>query len=297
MAHRAGFVSILGLPNAGKSTLLNALLKRRLSGVSPKPQTTRHRILGILNTEDAQAVFVDTPGWLDKAGDLLQEALRAESKRAAREDADLAILVVDPFKPKAADLSGMARLVPKGRPLLLAVNKSDLARGSDQLAGVAAAWSAAVKPAAVFELSALKGGGGLDALRAAVLERLPESPPFYDKDQLSDRWERFFASEFIREQIFALYSAEVPHACAVVIEEYKESPRRDLVWATVHVERESQKGILIGKNGEMLRKLTERAQAAIASFTGREAVLEVWVKVRKDWRKDPRALKEFGYVE
>ena len=296
MAHRAGFVSILGLPNAGKSTLLNAFLGRRLSSVSPKPQTTRHRILGILNTPDAQAVFVDTPGWLEKAGDPLQEALRVQSKRAAREDADLAILVVEPFKPAAADVAAIARLVPKGCPVLLAVNKADIARAQEQLDGVAAAWTAAVKTAAVFTVSALKGMD-VDALRAAVLERLPESPPFYDKDQLSDRWERFFASEFIREQIFAQYSAEIPHACAVVIEEYKETPRRDLVWATVHVERESQKGILIGKNGEALKKLSERAEAAIASFTGRKAVLELWVKVRKDWRKDLRALKEFGYLD
>lgn len=296
MAHRAGFVSILGLPNAGKSTLLNAFLGRRLSGVSPKPQTTRHRILGILNAPDTQAVFVDTPGWLEKAGDPLQEALRVQSKRAAREDADVAILVVEPFKPAAADVTAMARLVPKNCPLFLAVNKADLLKGQDQLDAVVAAWTAEVKAAEVFAVSALKGMD-VDALRQAVLKVLPESPPFYDKDQLSDRWERFFASEFIREQLFSLYSAEIPHACAVVIEEYKETPRRDLVWATVHVERESQKGILIGKNGEALKKLTERAQAAIEQFTGRKAVLEVWVKVRKDWRKDARSLKEFGYLD
>lgn len=296
MEHRAGFVSILGLPNAGKSTLLNALLGRRLSGVSPKPQTTRHRILGILNAEDTQAVFVDTPGWLDKASDLLQEALRTESKRAAREDADLAILVVDPKKPKPDEAAALGRLAPRGRPLLLAVNKCDIVQGQGAVEEAAAAWSAVVSPTAVFKVSALKGAGVAE-LRAEVLKLLPSSPPFYDKDQLSDRWERFFATEFVREQIFALYSAEIPHACAVVIEEYKETPRRDLIWATVHVERESQKGILIGKGGDSLRKLTERAQAAIESFTGRKAVLELWVKVRKDWRKDPRALKEFGYIE
>jgi len=294
--HRAGFVSILGLPNAGKSTLLNAFLGRRLSGVSPKPQTTRHRILGILNAPDTQAVFVDTPGWLEKAGDPLQEALRVQSKRAAREDADIAILVVEPFKPSAADVTAMARLVPKNCPLFLAVNKADLLKGQDQLDAVVAAWAAEVRATEVFTVSALKGMD-VDVLRQAVLKALPESPPFYDKDQLSDRWERFFASEFIREQLFTLYSAEIPHACAVVIEEYKETPRRDLVWATVHVERESQKGILIGKNGEALKKLTERAQAAIEQFTGRKAVLEVWVKVRKDWRKDQRSLKEFGYLD
>ncbi|TBR20323.1 GTPase Era [bacterium] len=296
VAHRAGFVSILGLPNAGKSTLLNAFLGRRLSGVSPKPQTTRHRILGILNTPDCQAVFVDTPGWLEKAGDPLQEALRVQSKRAAREDADIAILVVEPFKPTAEEVTAMARLVPKNCPLFLAVNKADLLKGQDQLDAVIGAWAPEVKATEVFTVSALKGMD-VDLLKEAVLALLPESPPFYDKEQLSDRWERFFASEFVREQIFALYSAEIPHACAVVIEEYKETPRRDLVFATVHVERESQKGILIGKNGEALKKLTERAQAAIEQFTGRKAVLEVWVKVRKDWRKDMRSLKEFGYLE
>lgn len=296
MAHRAGFVSILGLPNAGKSTLLNAFLGRRLSGVSPKPQTTRHRILGILNGKDTQAVFVDTPGWLEKANDPLQEALRVQSKRAAREDADIAILVVEPFKPTAEEVTAMARLVPKNCPLLLAVNKADLLKGQDQLDVVVAAWSTEVKATEVYTVSALKGMD-VDVLRKAVLDRLPESPAFYDKDQLSDRWERFFASEFVREQIFALYSAEIPHACAVVIEEYKETPRRDLVWATIHVERESQKGILVGKNGDALKQLTERAQAAIEAFTGRKAILELWVKVRKDWRKDARALKEFGYLE
>ncbi|MBI3300311.1 MAG: GTPase Era [Elusimicrobia bacterium] len=296
MAHRAGFVSILGLPNAGKSTLLNALLGRRLVSVSPKPQTTRHRILGILNTEDAQAVFVDTPGWLEKASDPLQESLRTEVKRAAREDADLAILVVEPRVPSPEALAALTQLVPKKVPLFLALNKRDIAKSETYLDAAAAAWTAALPQAVVFKVSALKGPG-LPELRAAALAALPESPAFYDKEQLSDRWDRFFASEFVREQIFSLYSDEIPHACAVVIEEWKETPRRDLVWATVHVEKESQKGILIGKGGTALKRLTERAQASLEAFTGRKAVLEVWVKVRKDWRRDARSLKEFGYLD
>lgn len=296
MQHRAGFVSILGLPNAGKSTLLNALLGRRLVGVSPKPQTTRHRILGILNTDDAQAVFVDTPGWLEKASDLLQETLRTEVKRAARENADLAILVVEPRTPSPETVTALTCLVPKTTALFLALNKCDIAKSTASVDAAAAAWTAALPHAVIFRISALKGQG-MTELRAAALERLPESPPFYDKGQLSDRYDRFFAAEFVREQLFALYSDEIPHACAVVLEEWKETPRRDLIWATVHVEKDSQKGIVIGKGGAALKKLTERAQASIEAHTGRNAILEVWVKVRKNWRKDSRSLKEFGYLD
>ncbi|MDE2293656.1 MAG: GTPase Era [Elusimicrobia bacterium] len=296
MAHRAGFVSILGLPNAGKSTLLNALLGRRLSGVSPKPQTTRHRLLGILNTQDEQAVFVDTPGWLTKTSDKLQESLKRESQRAAREDCDLALLVADPFPPSPEDTAALAKLAPRGVRLWFVLNKVDLASAPEKLEPALAAWTEALKPERTFQVSALKGAG-VGGLKDAVLKALPESPAYYDKDQLSDRWDRFFATEIIREQIFALYSAEVPHACAVVIEDYKETPRRDLVHALIHVERDSQKGILIGKQGDALRELTERSQAALESFTGRKAHLELWVKVWKDWRKDERALKEFGYLD
>ena len=296
MAHRAGFVAILGVPNAGKSTLLNALLGRRLSGVSPKPQTTRHRILGILNTPEEQAVFVDTPGWLDEAKDLLQESLRKEVRRAVREDCDVAILVLEPKGPSPESVSALSRLPPPGKPLLLAMNKVDTTDDVRRLEVSLKMWAEALKPAASFLISAMKGRG-MPELKAAVLERLPESPPYYEKDQLSDRWERFFAAEVVREQIFALYEAEVPHACAVVIEDYKETPRRDRVLATVYVERETQKGILIGKNGTNLRKLTERAEAGIAAFTGRPTVLELWIKVRKDWRRDSRSLKEFGYLD
>ncbi|MDE2489620.1 MAG: GTPase Era [Elusimicrobia bacterium] len=292
--HKSGFVALAGRPNAGKSTLLNALLGVKLSIVSSKPQTTRHRILGILEGEGYQACLLDTPGLLDAAADPLQKVLRVESSRALREDADLVVWLVDataadPARPEAPPLRA-------GTPFLLVFNKCDLPTAAAKLDALAAAWSAALSPAKVLRVSALKKQG-VEELKSEILARLPAGPPFYEKGQLSDRWERFFAAEIVREQVFELYHDEIPHATAVVVENFREKAGApDEVHATLYVERDGQKGILIGKAGRDLRRLTARAQAALEGFLGRRVALELWIKVRKDWRKDPRSLKEFGYL-
>ena len=292
--HKAGFVALAGLPNAGKSTLLNALLKFKLSIVSPKPQTTRHRILGILEGEGFQACFLDTPGLLSEAKDSLQKALRVEAMRAVREDAGLVVYLVDTAEADPAKAEAPA--MRDGTPVLLVLNKCDRPVAEEKLAALEAAYAERLKPAKVFRVSALKGQG-VEELKGEILARLPENPPFYEKGQLSDRWERFFASEIVRESVFDLYHDEIPHATAVVVETFREKQGKpDEVFATLYVERDGQKGILIGKGGKDLHRLTERAQAALENFLGRRVVLEVWIKVRKDWRKDPRSLKEFGYL-
>ena len=291
--HKAGFVALAGRPNVGKSTLLNSLLKFKLSIVSHKPQTTRHRLLGIVEGEDFQACFLDTPGLIDTPTDSLQKSLHVESSRAIREDADLIVYMVDVVEtdPKAVGQTH----VREGVPVLLVLNKCDREVAEPRLAALEAAYSAALKPQKIFRISALKNQG-VSELKDEIISRLPESPAFYEKGQLSDRWERFFASEIVREQVFDLYHDEIPHAVAVVVETFRENKGKpDDVFATLYVERDGQKGIIIGKGGKDLHRLTERSQAMLEQFLGRKVSLELWIKVRKDWRKDPRSLKEFGY--
>jgi GTPase len=296
-AHKAGFVALAGRPNAGKSTLLNALLKTRLSIVSSKPQTTRHRVLGILDGEGFQACLIDTPGLIDAPDDQLQKSLRVEAVRAVREDADLIVALVDATGADPAKAAAEAPPVREGAPVLLVLNKCDRPLKEERLKALEDAYSAVLKPVKVLRLSALKGDG-VQALKDEILARLPEGEPFYEKGQLTDRWERFFAAEIVREQVFELYHEEIPHATAVVVDAFREEPGRpDRVYATLFVERDGQKGILIGKAGKDLHRLTERAQAMIEKFLGRPVELELWIKVRKNWRKDPKALREFGYLE
>jgi GTP-binding protein Era len=292
--HKAGFVALAGRPNVGKSTLMNALLKFKLSIVSHKPQTTRHRILGILEGEDFQACFLDTPGLIDEPSDHLQKSLRVESSRAIREDADLIVYMVDAVEANPEKV-GDTHVRP-GTPLLLVVNKCDRDVADTKLAAIEKAYAAVLSPEKVFRISALKGQG-VEELKAEIVKRLPESEAFYEKGQLSDRWERFFAGEIVREQVFDLYHDEIPHAVAVVVETFREHEggKPDDVFATLYVERDGQKGIIIGKGGKDLHRLTERSQAMLEAFLGRKVNLELWIKVRKDWRKDPRSLKEFGY--
>ncbi len=297
MSFKAGFVSLLGRPNAGKSTLTNALLGSKLSIVSSKPQTTRHAILTIVEGEGYQICLLDTPGLIQKPADPLQQALRKAAKRAAQDDADVVVLLVEPQMPDPESLAELGALNRGGVPVILALNKIDLPAPAGLHDRIVAAYSDAVKPAAVVRLSALKKQG-VDELKRELLARLPESPPFYEPGQLSDRWERFFAAELIREQVFNLYGEEIPHATAVVIEQYRElEGRPDEVMATLYVERDGQKGILIGDKGRALHNLQARSEAAISSLVGRPVELELWIKVRKNWRKDPKSLKEFGYLE
>jgi GTP-binding protein Era len=292
--HKAGFVALAGPPNVGKSTLLNALLKFKLSIVSHKPQTTRHRLLGILQGEDFQACFLDTPGLIDVPADPLQKALRHESSRAIRDDADLVVYMVDSAEADPGAVESTP--IRSDTPVLLVLNKCDRVVSEARLMAIEAAYAAALKPQKIFRISALKGAG-VEELKTEIISRLPENPAFYEKGHLSDRWERFFAAEIVREQVFSLYHDEIPHATAVVVDAFREVPGRDdEVFATLYVERDGQKGILIGKGGKDLHRLTERAQAALESFLDRPVHLEIWIKVRKDWRKDERSLQEFGYI-
>ncbi|HVE11855.1 MAG TPA: GTPase Era [Elusimicrobiota bacterium] len=294
---KAGFVALLGRPNAGKSTLTNALLNFPLSIVSPKPQTTRHRILGIVQAEGWQACLLDTPGLLDSAKDKLQDALIRTARRAAREDADVLLLLVEPGVPAENELKAMKSLVSGAQPLVLVVNKMDQDKDRSRVDATLAAYSAALSPAKAHAISALKKEG-LDALRASLRELLPESPPYYEGDRLSDRWERFFVAEIIRAGIFEAYREEVPHACAVDIEDFKETKgKKDLIRATIYVERSSQKPILLGPGGKSLRELTSSRTKAIELFLGRKVELDLWVKVKDNWRKNPAALKAFGYLD
>ncbi|MDD5655983.1 MAG: GTPase Era [Elusimicrobia bacterium] len=293
---KAGFVVLLGRPNAGKSTLLNALLKSKLSIVSPKPQTTRHRILGILDGPGYQACLVDTPGLIENPKDPLQNCLRRQALGAAHEDPDIMILLVEPQMPDERLRSELSALNRSRKPVILALNKADLPAPAGRHDAVLESFAAAVKPAASLKLSALKGQG-IEQLVAKIVELLPFSSPYYEAGQYTDRYERFFVSEIIREQVFALYAQEIPHAVAIQIERFRELPGApDQIDAVLHVERETQKGIIIGKGGKTLRELQSRSLQAIVDFLGRPARLELWVKVRKNWRRDPRALKEFGYL-
>ena len=293
---KAGFVVLLGRPNAGKSTLLNALLKSKLSIVSPKPQTTRHRILGILNGDGFQACLVDTPGLIEDPKDHLQNGLRRQAMGAAHEDPDVIVLLVEPREPSPRLLQELSGLNRSGKPLILALNKCDLSAAAGQHDRALQSYTEALKPTAACKLSALKGDG-VEALLKEVVKHLPVSPAFYEAGQLTDRYERFFAAELVREAVFDLYGEEIPHATAVVIERFREGAGApDQIDATLYVERDTQKGIILGKGGMALSKLRAQSLQAIVDFLGRPADLDIWVKVRKNWRKDPRALKEFGYL-
>ena len=294
---KAGFVAIVGRPNAGKSTLVNALLKARLSVVSNKPQTTRHRILGIIDNERFQACLLDTPGLIDDPQDPLQKSMRVETTRAIREDADVIVYVVDAAGTDPAHAAWDAPPVTPGVPVILVLNKCDLGVSEEKLVALENGFATALKASRTIRASALKGTG-VEELESAFVSCLPLGDPFYEKGQLSDRWERFFASEIIRGEVFNHYSDEIPHATAVLVEVFREKQGKpDEIFATLFVERDGQKGIILGKGGKDIAKVRERAAAELESFLGRRVELELWVKVRKNWRKDPRSLMEFGYLE
>jgi GTP-binding protein Era len=297
-AFRAGFVSITGLPNVGKSTLLNALLGTRLSIISPKPQTTRNNIKGILNTPGHQTVFVDTPGMLSPRN-LFEKTMCGAIHRAASEDSDLALLVVEPRVPPADKLCFFEQLRFVSAPLYLVINKIDLLSGpAPSEPDKAAAYFASILPVKkTFCLSAL-GGKGVKELRQDILETMPEHPPYYPVDQMTDRWERFYAAELIREQIFSLFSDEIPYAAAVEIEVFREAEGSpDYILAAVHVARQTQKPIIIGKGGRMIKELREKSEKALAGFLGRPVKLELQVKVTADWQNNPGFLRDIGLRE
>lgn len=295
-AFRAGFVPITGLPNAGKSTLLNNLCGTRLSIISPKPQTTRNNILGILNARNFQAVFVDTPGFL-KARNLFEKSMEHAIKRAAGEDGDICLLITEPSPPPEDKLPLFEPLRNLGCPLYLAVNKIDKNKDLTGAKAAGAYYEKLLPVAKTFYISAL-AGNGLGELRSAIAAALPEHPAYYPQDQITDRWERFYAAEIIREQIFKSYEQEIPYCAAVEIECFRELPGEDdLVMATIHVSRTGHKPIIIGKAGKAIGLLRERAQKALEAFLARPVQLELHVKVSPGWQDNMEFLREIGFYD
>lgn len=284
-----GYVAIVGRPNVGKSTLSNLLLGEKLSIVTPKPQTTRHRILGILDGENYQIIFLDTPGLIAEPKYKLHELMN-KTLRLALQDADLVILMIEP----QPELQEELRLLDIKKNTILAINKIDLIQ-KDLLLPIIDSIQKTYNFKEIIPISALKADG-LDQLFNAILKYLPLQPPYFPKDILTNQPERFFVGEIIREKIFEKYSQEIPYATTVLIEEFKEREgRKTYIRAIIYVERDSQRLILIGKKGEMLKKIGKSARQKIESFLGQEVFLELWVKTKKKWKDDIKALRELGY--
>ncbi len=291
---RAGFVSLIGKPNAGKSTLLNRLVGQKLAIVSPRPQTTRNRITGILHRPDAQVVFVDTPG-LHSGGGKLGEFMLRTAQRAV-EDVDVVCLVVDATDRSGPDELVLAPLRGYGGTTVCALNKIDLVRPKTALLPRLDRWRAAHPFEALVPIAAVDGTN-CDRLLDVLVAGLPEHPPFFPADATSDQPETFWVAEVVREQIFHFTHQEVPYAAAVRVEELTEhaEPERLYIRATIFVEQDSQKGIVIGKAGAMLKRIGTEARRRLEAFFGIKVFLDLHVQVRRNWRKDERALREFGF--
>ena len=289
--HKAGFVNIVGNPNVGKSTLMNQLVGERISIATFKAQTTRHRIMGIVNTDDMQIVFSDTPGVL-KPNYKMQEMMLAFSESALA-DADILLYVTDVMENPEKNMDFLEKVKKMSIPVLLLINKID---ESDQqkLGGIVEKWHALLPNAEILPISA-KNKFGVDMLLKRIKELLPESPAFFDKDQLTDKPARFFVSEIIREKILLYYDKEIPYSVEVRVERFKEDEKRIHINAIIYVERDSQKGIIIGHQGIALKKVNTESRKALEKFFGKKIFLETFVKVDKDWRSSQRELDAFGY--
>ena len=288
--HKAGFVNIIGNPNVGKSTLMNALVGERLSIITSKAQTTRHRIMGIVNGEDFQIVYTDTPGIVNPHYKLHEQMMGVV--RNALEDADLFLLVTEvgeTFKNRHV----LQKVIDSDVPVILVINKIDL---SDQatISDKIAYWQEQIPRAVVVPCSATEGFN-VDKIFDLILERLPEHPAYFPQDELTDRTMRFFVSEIVREKILLYYQKEIPYSCEVAVESYEEKDGIDNISCLIFVERESQKAILIGHQGKAIKKLGIEARKDIEEFTGKRCFLSLHIKVLKDWRNSDRALKSFGY--
>ena len=291
MNHRAGFVNILGNPNVGKSTLMNALVGEKLSIITSKAQTTRHRIMGIVNGDDFQIVYSDTPGIL-KPQYKLQETMM-NFVNIALKDADIILYVTDVKENSFSDKEYTERIRLSGIPLIIIINKIDLSNQED-LEKIAESWRRTLPDTPVIPVSATKKFN-LDALLNLILSKLPENQPFFPKDQLTTKYQRFFASEIIREKILINYKKEVPYSVETEIESFSEESGIIKIRAIIHVIRDSQKGIIIGHKGTMLKKVGTEARLEIEDFFGKKVFLELYVKVSKDWRDKPLMLRRFGY--
>jgi len=296
--HKSGFVNIIGNPNVGKSTLMNALVGEKMSIITSKPQTTRHRIFGLLSEDDYQVVFSDTPGIIDKPIYGMQNSMN-KFAFSSFEDADIILFVTDIFEKYTGEEPVINALKNAKVPKYLIINKIDLDK--DDKAEIAVkSWEEITSFDEIFFISADKKTN-IDLLLVRILNDLPEGPPYYPKDELSDKTERFFVSEIIREKLLTLYKQEVPYSCEVSVTRFKEEVKNDapllMIYADIYVDRKTQKPIIIGKGGEAIKKLGIAARQEIENFFGKHTYLDLNVKIKENWRNDERMLKHFGYEE
>jgi len=292
--HRAGFVNIVGNPNVGKSTLMNDLVGERISIITSKAQTTRHRIMGIVNTPEYQIVYSDTPGVL-KPKYKLQESM-LDFSQGALTDADVLLYVTDVVEDPEKNKDFLDRVAKESIPVLLVINKIDLLKGDGELEAIVARWHDRLPNAEIFPTSA-KEHFNVDNLKKRIVELLPLSPPFFGKDALTDKTARFFVTEIIREKLLLNYDKEIPYSTEVLVEKFDEKEGAIHIMAVIYVERDSQKGIIIGKGGEKIKKVGIEARQDIETFFGKKVYLELFVKVEKDWRNKESKLRQFGYIE
>ena len=289
--HKAGFVNIVGNPNVGKSTLMNQLVGERISIATFKAQTTRHRIMGIVNTPEMQIVFSDTPGVL-KPNYKLQESMLAFSE-SALQDADILLYVTDVVENPEKNMDFLVKVQKMDVPVILLINKIDESNQT-QLGAIVEKWHTLLPKAEILPISA-KNKFGIDMLLKRIQELLPESPAYFDKEQLTDKPARFFVSEIIREKILLYYDKEIPYSVEVCVERFKEDDKHIHINAVIYVERDSQKGIIIGHQGVALKKVSTEARKSLEKFFAKPIFLEIFVKVDKDWRSSERELNNFGY--
>ena len=294
--HRSGFVNILGSPNMGKSTLLNALVGEKMSIITSKPQTTRHRIIGILSNDDLQIVFSDTPGFIEAPAYKMHQMMNAYINMSF-DDADLILYITDPYESLTDQYGLLKRIAAQEIPVLVIINKKDLVN-EEQLETRKIELSLLLPTRKIHIVSALKGHG-ISELMADIVLLIPEGPPFYPKDQLTDRPERFFVSEIIREKILELYRDEIPYTCEVGIETFSEGESNSgpitRISAVIYTMDDRKKSIILGKGGSAIKELGMEARKEIESFLGKRVFLELLVKVRENWRDDDKALTSFGY--
>ncbi|MBQ5620922.1 MAG: GTPase Era [Alistipes sp.] len=289
--HKSGFVNIIGNPNVGKSTLMNQLVGEKLSIITSKAQTTRHRIMGVVSGEDFQIVYSDTPGIL-KPSYKLQESMM-KFVTGALTDADVILFVTDTVEESDRAAEILAKLKKTSIPVIVVVNKVDLSNPTE-LEALVEKWHAELPEARIVPVSA-KESFNIEPLFQTILDLLPEGPAYYPKDTLTDKTLRFFASEIIREKILKFYDKEIPYSCEIAIDSYKEEPTIDRISATIYVSRDSQKGIVIGHKGEKLKKVGRAAREDMEAFLDKKVFLQLYVKVNDDWRNNDRELRRFGY--
>lgn len=292
--HKAGFVNIVGNPNVGKSTLMNDLVGERISIITSKAQTTRHRIMGIVNTPDYQIVFSDTPGVLQPKYKLQESMLNFSE--GALTDADILVYVTDVIEDPSKNADFLAKVAKETIPVLVVINKIDLVKVQIELEQLTERWQTMLPNAQIFPVSA-KEHFNVSNLMSRIVELLPVSPPFFGKDALTDKPARFFVTEIIREKILLLYDKEIPYSVEVIVEKFEEKDNSIHIMAVIYVERDSQKGIIIGHKGEKIKKVGMEARKDIEQFFGKSVYLELFVKVEPNWRNRENKLRSFGYIE